>query len=247
MITLPQLGENGRLGNQVLQFFAAYALARRTGQHLAIPHIPGFTENLSLPGWVHVMPRTDLPKFDRWHVEKRFAYDQPMSGMYQFAMTGFYQSYKYFADCDDELYEVCNPLRWAVTRQDAIALCVRRTDYVHSNDFHAVLDTSYYSDALRLMPSLPVVVFSDDIPWCREHIIHPNASFFDKYHDQPWLKLWEIAACRHQIIANSTFHMLGAWLNRDSNKNVVWPKRWFGSSGPNDQTDDICPKEWVRI
>jgi hypothetical protein len=52
--------------------------------------------------------------------------------------------------------------------------------------------------------------------------------------------------CTHNVIANSSFSWFGAWLNKNVNKTVIAPKKWFGINGPQD-TDDLIPEKWIQI
>jgi hypothetical protein len=54
-----------------------------------------------------------------------------------------------------------------------------------------------------------------------------------------------MAACRHQIIANSTFSWWGAWLNPRPDKRVIAPKRWFNQA--THDTRDLIPSGWERV
>lgn len=53
-----------------------------------------------------------------------------------------------------------------------------------------------------------------------------------------------MSACRHHIIANSSFSWWGAWLNSSKDKIVVTPEKWF-LGGPTN--DDILPADWLRV
>ena len=49
----------------------------------------------------------------------------------------------------------------------AISLHVRRTDYIE-NINHTTLELDYYKKALSMFnTNLPVIVFSDDVEWCK--------------------------------------------------------------------------------
>jgi hypothetical protein len=54
-----------------------------------------------------------------------------------------------------------------------------------------------------------------------------------------------MSACKHNIIANSSFSWWGAWLNPNPDKIVIAPKKWLND--PKIDTRDVTPKEWIRI
>ena len=87
-------------------------------------------------------------------------------------------------------------------------------------------------------------VFSDDIPWCREHIGRDSMFYVDCNHgtNSPY-DMYLMSICRHNIIANSSFSWWGAWLNQHEEKLVAAPERWFHHM---DVCDQICDS-WKRI
>lgn len=256
MITMPCCGHHGRLGNFMFQFAAGYALAKRTGQEFVIPS-SDYTQYLgNLPRWVKITDQ--LPHQPNHYEEPHFSYKAIPADLRNASIRGYFQSIKFW---EDEAWDIwCSFVGHDMSTQgidalvrrhcmadDAVALCVRRTDYLHSNDFHSVLDMDYYGPAMEMFPDKEFVVFSDDLSWCRTKFLGDRFHFCEE--KDHWLKLWMIAACQGgAIIAASTFHFWGAWLGWYVNEqSVVWPRRWFGSRGPNDQTNDICPKEWTRL
>ena len=54
-----------------------------------------------------------------------------------------------------------------------------------------------------------------------------------------------MAACRHHILANSSFSWWGAWLNPSPDKIVVAPEPWFRDKSMDDST--IVPERWLRL
>lgn len=114
---------------------------------------------------------------------------------------------------------------------DTVAVHVRRGDYLGLSG-SPVLGIAYYEQAaarIREQVADPRwLVFSDDIPWCR--IMLPflrDARFVSGNQERPWEDLRLMAACRHHIIANSTFSWWGAALGRDSGGVTIAPEQWF--------------------
>lgn len=129
-----------------------------------------------------------------------------------------------------------------VSEQESVAVHVRRGDYVNSTadskDF-GCLDLEYYRRALGYVSgklNTPVFyIFSDDLDWVTKHWLPVLSGFgnvipavADK-QDSPALELKKMSACRHQIIANSSFSWWAAWLNEYPHKIVIQPKIWYSN------------------
>jgi len=125
------------------------------------------------------------------------------------------------------------------------------------------LPISYYEAAVNELgqkkTNLNFFIFSDDISWCRENFGSINNVQF-VVHDQPAdasEDLLLMSACRHQIIANSTFSWWGAWLNDNPEKIVIAPKKWFGRAFTDAvhppyasryyNTKDLLPESWIKL
>jgi hypothetical protein len=180
-------------------------------------------------------------------------------------LEGYWQSERYFADVADAIradFQVARPpsaenAQWLqmVASTPSVSLHVRRGDYVSnatSSLVHGACSIDYYGRAIawyRERLGEPVFfVFSDDPAWVREHLpfgasrhhFVANNDASTNYED---LRL--MAACRHHIIANSTFSWWGAWLNPSPDKQVVAPLRWFRTDAIPEQ--DVVPAVWVRL
>jgi hypothetical protein len=181
-------------------------------------------------------------------------------------IEGYFQSEKYFAAHAATIRHELTPTfpldaenaRWLAeiaAEPRAVSLHVRRGDYVRNAKVaarHGTCTPDYYTRALahiaQKMGADPVVyAFSDDPVWVREHLQLPAEirvpSHNDIFHNVEDLRL--MTACRHHIIANSTFSWWGAWLNPRADKVVAAPARWFAD--PAYANADIWADGWVRI
>lgn len=135
----------------------------------------------------------------------------------------------------------------------ALALHVRRGDYVSNPaaaQVHGVCDLDYYQRAIRWLDAragdLRYFVFSDDPEWVRSqlHIGHPSCHVAHN-GDAPHEDLRLMAACRHFVIANSSFSWWGAWLGRAPDRLVIAPRRW--ALDPALEVPDRFPAGWIRL
>lgn len=132
---------------------------------------------------------------------------------------------------------------------------MRRGDYVRNARFaahHGTCTADYYARALRhvaqKMGAEPVVyAFSDDPEWVSENLKLPAKTKVLAHNvaSRNVEDLRLMSACRHHIIANSSFSWWGAWLNPRQDKIVTAPSRWFAD--PANINPDIWANGWARI
>ncbi len=137
---------------------------------------------------------------------------------------------------------------------EAVAVHIRRGDYV-SNPVtaavHGACGMDYYREGLSRLDQVVtrphLYVFSDDIPWVRENLktSHPVTYVDHNSADEPCEDLRLMSACKHFVIANSSFSWWGAWLSAFPGKRVVAPKRWFATDSKDSR--DQVPDSWIRI
>jgi len=177
-------------------------------------------------------------------------------------LEGYWQSEKYFASAAGVLREefaLREPMDEAnramadlIGSCDSVAVHVRRGDYVsnaETNAVHGVCGDDYYAAASKIIMQRiarpHAFVFSDDIGWTRQHLaLGMPTTYVDlNPSSRNHLDLHLMAACRHQIIANSSFSWWAAWLNDNPGKTVVAPRRWFRKEDID--TRDLLPAAWL--
>lgn len=268
MLAFNHLGKLGRLGNQMFQYASLRGIARNRGYDFCIPNHRevlkdpyGFDVKIELfyPfNMTYVLPH-NIKLLDRGYApiaqEKQFHFDETLFNMCpdEITLAGFFQSEKYFNHIEDEIREdfsfkneILEPCKEMVgSIRDVISLHVRRTDYL-KNPNHTTLDLDYYIKALECFDSdIPVIIFSDDISWCKKQKIFDSDRFMISESKDQYVDLCLMTLCKYHIIANSSFSWWGAWLS-NSNK-VIAPIQWFGEGNDDKNTNDLIPERWIRI
>ena len=198
--------------------------------------------------------------------EASLGYDPAFDGLGDDRLLrGYWQSERYFSEFESQIradLAFAEPavgqnadVLAEISAENAVSLHIRRGDYVASdkvNAAHGTCDLAYYARAVEAVASRvegPFVIyaFSDDPAWVTENLrLDQDVRFVDHNTGataQEDMRL--MSACRHHIIANSSFTWWGAWLNPRADKVVVGPKQWFAD--PKKNNPDILPEGWVRV
>jgi len=223
-------------------------------------------EKLKRHSYTHNFVRSFFQRYfkKKTHIfEKGLRYDPTVLKLKPpFYIEGYWQSEKYFDSERKQIQEdvslkdgisLENPVLSSVMQTSSVSVHIRRGDYISNQvaeNFHGVLSVSYYQDAIRYITKhveFPVFfIFSDDIDWVKKNIQFPSSTIFvsnKALFDYQELVL--MSCCKHNIIANSSFSWWGAWLNKNANKTVIAPKKWFKNTKIN--AEDIIPKSWIKI
>ena len=226
----------GGLGNQMFQYAAGLAVAKRLNEPLFIDnsfynhHKNRQYELGFFPISAQIAQQTATPI-----LENGFRYQEiTQSG----TMVGYWQSEKYFADIADQVRKEFYLPKGSMDN-DMVAVTVRRGDYLLLPEVFHNLGNEYYLEALEVFPDHTVVVFSDDPAWCAEnlewadYVMPCNTAITD---------LALLSSFKNHIIANSSFGWWGAWLANGNT--VVSPRNWFTNGL---DTTDLIPDRWIRI
>jgi hypothetical protein len=198
-------------------------------------------------------------------IERGFTFDpnlfRSQKDVYLF---GYWQSEKYFSgirgtllkklELRGEMSLESQRIAKMISETRAISVHVRRGDYANNpatRKFHGTCSREYYENCASLIkeriPDACFFVFSDEPDWARQNLnIGDKITYItSNVPSRPHEDLKLMSMCEGHIIANSTFSWWGAWLNRNPNKIVLAPRKWFNEA-PND-TRDLIPDGWIRI
>ncbi len=134
-----------------------------------------------------------------------------------------------------------------------ISMHIRRGDYL-SVGFMDNKGLDYYVKALDKIKDKVnnpfLYVFTDDPVWAKSELKILDAPFKvvegnsgeNSYKDMVLMSM-----CKHNIIANSSFSWWGAWLNKNDDKIVIAPKKWYSSEIQNTFINNMIPNDWIII
>lgn len=238
MISFSQLGQWGRLGNQLFEVSATIGVALEHGEQYTFPHWD-YEDKCFLKGCY-----SNNINYQNIYKEPFFQY-QKIKYQPGTDLRGYFQSYKYFEHCSDTILDLLMP-NIDVPQMDGVCgIHVRRGDYLSLPGCYQILDYNYYSKAINEIKADKYLIFSDDINFCKKMFVGDKFIFSegaDVYTDLALMS----KGCEHLIIANSSLSWWGAYLNNNFNKKIVAPAKWFGPK-LNHDTKDLLPTSWVKI
>jgi hypothetical protein len=245
MLSFSNLGSLGRLGNQMFQ----YAALKGISMHNSTDY--WFPQNTSLHECFNI-PRKELKIYSPFLEESTYEFDEKIFNSSEGDLYGFFQTEKYFYHIENDLrkdftfrdiiYKSCFHYRKNVLSENVVAIHVRRGDYITDPNF-VLLDYDYYNDALKYFPDLEVMIFSDDIEWCKLNFIGSRFRF--SCSNNPFIDLCLMSLCDYHIISNSSFSWWGSWLAKS--KKTIAPKNWFTGEYSTWNTKDLYRKDWILI
>jgi hypothetical protein len=172
------------------------------------------------------------------------------------SIVGFFQNYKYFQDIDSllrknfkfkrHIYKISkNYIDSIFPETSAISLHIRRTDYLESSVLNN-LTLEYYESALsHFNNKTPVIIFSDDIEWCKQQPLFNSNRFVVSESENPYIDLCLMSLCNYHIIANSSFSWWGSWLAKS--KKTICPKNWFSPNFSYLDSEGLRLSNWISI
>lgn len=242
IVTFGELGNYGRMGNALFQISATIGYALKYN----IPYI--------FPKWEHqdyfqipkehFQNKSDI-KFSLQYDEPSYSYNEIPLQNQNCSLYGYFQSWKYFAHCQDFVRDMLSPAP-VENLHGYCCVHVRRGDYLRYPNHHPIPSIDYYMAAVKKIPVQKFMVFSDDIEWCKAHF--KDSRFTINETSSLVSDMRKMISCSHFIIANSSFSWWTAWLCRNKHKAIVAPKNWFGPAlNETHPIKDLIPNEWMLL
>lgn len=255
--------KGGRLGNQF--FFVAAALS--LGMDHGIPvYFPEFVTRTDCQ-----IPETAKRVFFRLNFSNPGTIRNVFNEKDDFTLVpiplkpamqtwGYFQSEKYFVHNWDKIapfFEPSEEVKEYIANKYDYLLTDPFTVGIHIRDYkgerqelgnlYTILERPYFEKAANLFPPEALfVIFSDNMNYAktvmqgfkRPHVFIEGEDFVTDFYLLSFLK--------HQIISNSTFSWWAAYMNKNPQKVVVAPTKWFKPAfGIKD--NNINPKSWIKI
>jgi hypothetical protein len=248
MITFKNLGFLGRLGNQMFQYAALHAVAKKLNYQYGIPientnNSSEYQRLCLMDGFELDLNSHSIPP--GYFNSKTFNYTDAVYNSNIFNISddtdlyGYFQSPKYFEHCVEDIKTMfkfksiyndkCDKFLQSLGPTHLTSLHIRRTDYVE-NDGIFETPISSFSHVVKKLPNNGVIlVYSDDVPWCKlflPKVIKYNLLFpCDIIGTDKFIDMCSMTKMHVNIIANSTFSWWGAYLN--NNSKVYIPQKWY--------------------
>jgi hypothetical protein len=241
----------GGVGNILYMVSAAYALAKENNDECAFDFVNGnFTQKPALVYRNNIFKQfmsIDLSKNVFTYYNEPYFHYKKIPYRNNILLYGYFQSEKYFKDYKNDLIKllkdelIINSLKeiYKNILSNSISIHVRRGDYLKIQHYHPCPSINYYLDSIKLIDTKKdiknILIFSDDIQWCKENFKDERITFIEGQQD--YEDLYLMSLCENNIIANSSFSWWGSYLNEDNNKIVIAPKIWFGESANHNWKD----------
>lgn len=273
MITMNNIGLNGRLGNQMFQYAALMGIAKKNDFEYGINFSNDYGLDLKdIPEDIYINQKI-LTLSRLFKLSAKDSEDknyQTISEPYMHFcedmfhikdnsnLNGYFQTEKYFEHIKEDIrkeYKFPDNLIYSskdflkqMKNFEIVSVHFRRSDYLTLKHFYNTNLDDYYKEALKIFNNkkYKFLLFSDDIDF-----LHHNFSDKDRFYicdvRNQFLELTMMTMCDHNIIANSSFSWWGAWLNSNKNKKIIAPKKWFNDGYKDKDTKDIYCADWIKL
>jgi hypothetical protein len=255
-----QLGEYGRLGNQLFQIASTVGIAKKVNKDASFP------EWQYAKYFPNVQPYIEQNCIDSKNnvkvFEKKFEYSSDIEDFCDIPVSnelyGYFQSHKYFNKHDvktlfkfsDEVHNCVEsyfPFLYKENgyEEDYYFIHIRRGDYLTNGNYEKIDIMEYF---IQMRNNSNYIVISDDIEYCKFYFNSlPNVTFSEMKSDtipSEILDLCLMSKCYGAILGNSTFSYWGAMLSNAPSSKIYKPSNYFTNKLKHNSLEDFYPISW---
>jgi hypothetical protein len=180
-------------------------------------------------------------------------------------LEGYFQSEKYFKNIRNIILEEFKftvppdthnlKILEEISLRASVSIHVRKYDNsktIDSSAINGICSLDYYQKAIMFMQEKLqnpcFYLFSDDMEWVKENLKISGGQvvymdFNGTDNDREDFRL--MSACKHNIVANSSFSWWAAWLNSNPYKIVIAPNKWLSTTRYDYK--DVVPDNWIKF
>jgi hypothetical protein len=268
MITIKNIGYNGRMGNQLFNYALLYKFSKM-GKEVGIP---AFNYKWKPDGcldqyhnkWIpykyvlddyfelSIKPTTEIPA-TTWN-ETLPGYHKEVLDMDNISLNGYFQSWLYFDDIRNDLLgelsfkqsikDKVDNIYASYSNKKTICIHIRLGDTLAQPWMHK-LSPDYIQKCFEYLPEddYNFIVVSDNFEYCKNWFPDSDNVFFAENLNEAET-MYLMTLCNHFIMSGSTFSWWGAYLGQKADSVVLFPNH-FDTSGRN--LDEFYHPTWKRI
>lgn len=241
----------GGLGNQLFQIAAGYAYAKKYDKRLVIDSTQWCAGQGS-----HVLSFKDtiFKNFDYESssitrdtigiYEKEFNYLEIPFNYGNVMLNGYFQSLKYFDDCQEEFKNKLNLPKIKspkdLTKKN-VGFHIRRGDYLKYPDIHYVCKTDYFDKCFAYFNDHEIDVFTDSPEYVLDEFKHQKFNLIRSNSELEDLAL--LSQYNNIVCSNSTFSWWASFLGNED-KLIIVPNKWFMNDMPH---EDIYRPDMIKF
>jgi len=245
----------GGIGNQIMQIATVQSYGLKHGIDIHIPVTKWDIEKrpVAFPHLFNSKYDNDLPTTvlfeDGFHYQELPFMESWRDG--NICIKGYRQSYKYWDQSAEDIRRLLKLPK--VSNQDVVSIHHRYGDYKNSPECHPIMPFSYLKKAVEHFKKqgyVDFLCFSDELSVLMDILFDiEGCNFWDSREKTDLEEFNKMSSCKHNIIGNSTFSYMAAFLNTSHDKQVVCPhkSKHFGRAMRSNRMNDYYPENWIQI
>lgn len=238
----------GRCGNSMYQNATCISYALKHGLDFTVPNQttsekwnPLYLQHLVNPKWDSSLPQVTIK--ERFHQYHELPFEESWRNK-NVILDGYWQSWKYVNPYREEILRLFG-FKWEM-KKGWVSVHIRRGDYLELTEKHPPVPTEWVRKAMSLFPDYSFKFFSDDISYCRlQYGYLHNVWFSENINEID--DMVEASCMEHNICSSSTFSVWLHWLNRNADKQGIFPEKWFTDGWCGLDTSDIVEPHCIKL